>query len=212
MKQSRDFRLSSHKGFAAHRCEIVSIGYGYETDAARYAFDNRQREKFSLLQWTVSGEGRFRSDREYTLTAGQAFLVNSPSPTEYRLAAGATWEFYYVLFVGDMARWHVEQLLAQKGHIFAGPVPELLRRTFAEATAGKPLDRFTLSGRLYQLLMDLYRGDAHEATPVEKATQFIQQHFADPLLAVEQIAAHAGLSPYHFSRVFREQTGQSPWT
>jgi len=211
VNQSRDIRLSSFKGFAAHRCEIVSVGYGYETDPRRYAYDNRHREKFSLLQWTVSGEGRFRADREYVLTAGRAFLVNSPSPTAYWLPAGSKWEFYYVLFVGDMARWHVTELLAQRGAIYDGPVPELLRRTYHEAAAGRSLDRFTLSARLYQLLMDLYRGAAPEVGPVERAVRFIHQRYTDPLLAVEHIAAFAGLSPYHFSRLFRAQTGHSPW-
>ncbi len=211
MKKSHDIRLSAFKGFAAHRCEVVSIGYGYETDPTRYAFDNRHRENFSLIQWTVAGEGRFRAESETPLRAGTGFLMNSPSATAYWLPAGATWEFYYVLFVGDMARWHVAQLIATRGHVFAAATLDVLRRTYDEATAGQPLDKYTLSARLYQLLMELYRGESHQAGPVERAVQFMEQHFADPTLAVAHIAARAGLSPYHFSRLFREQTGLSPW-
>lgn len=211
MPSSREFRVSGAKTFAAHRCEMVYVGYGYEVDAERYRYDNRFREKFSLLQWTVRGEGCFRADREYRLRAGQAFLVNSPSNTAYWLPAGGTWEFYWVLFVGDMARWHVEQLVAQHGHIFEGPLPQLVRETYDEAAAGKIPDRYTLCARMYQILMDLYRGGETTDDPIERALRMIYRCYAEPALAVPDLATAAGLSVHHFARLFRARTGQSPW-
>jgi len=43
------------------------------------------------------------------MTPGRGFLVNCPSVTCYWLPEGKTWEF--LVFVGDMGRWHVDQLL-----------------------------------------------------------------------------------------------------
>jgi AraC-like DNA-binding protein len=40
---------------------------------------------------------------------------------------------------------------------------------------------------------------------------YIQQHLAD-LVTLEQLAAQAGLSKYHFSREFKRATGQTPMT
>ncbi len=40
-------------------------------------------------------------------------------------------------------------------------------------------------------------------------TDFIQAHL-DQALSLEQLAQQAGLSPYHFSRLFRQTTGESP--
>jgi AraC family transcriptional regulator len=40
-------------------------------------------------------------------------------------------------------------------------------------------------------------------------TDFIQAHL-DQDLSLEQLAQQAGLSPYHFSRLFRQTTGESP--
>ena len=45
---------------------------------------------------------------------------------------------------------------------------------------------------------------------VARAVAFIREHFREPRLSVHEIAASAGLSPYHFSRLFRSVTGRSP--
>ncbi|MCS7047962.1 MAG: AraC family ligand binding domain-containing protein [Verrucomicrobiae bacterium] len=162
---------------------------GTKPTPARYRFDNWSREKFSLLQWTVSGEGCFRAAQEYWLRAGQAFLVNSPSATAYWLPPGRWWEFYWVLFVGDMAHWHVEQLINRQGHIFEGPLPEALRQTYDEVVAGKTPDRYTLCARMYQILMHLYRGAETADDPVERAVRVIYRQYADAALAVPDLAA-----------------------
>lgn len=52
-----------------------------------------------------------------------------------------------------------------------------------------------------------------EAIPdprIARAVAFIRQNFSRHGLSVHEIASSAGLSPFHFSRVFRAATGQSP--
>lgn len=48
------------------------------------------------------------------------------------------------------------------------------------------------------------------AEAVEHARRFIESHFAEEL-DLSTIAGAAGLSPFHFSRLFRLQTGRSPY-
>ncbi len=220
-KISQHVSLSSVKGFPKHRCEVVSVGYGYETDPKHYFYSNANRRRFSLLQYTLSGEGRFQAtstSREVPLPPNRAFLVNCPSPTAYWLPAGGEWEFFYILFVGEMAWWHVEQLIELHGHTLELPrnslATDLLRRTYQEAAARLPLDKFTLSARIYQLLMELYRledSSRPAAYGIDRAIQYMEQEYADAALSVEDMARQAELSPYHFSRVFRKQTGTSPY-
>ena len=52
-------------------------------------------------------------------------------------------------------------------------------------------------------------GDEHQA--VARARDFMETHFALDLSVVE-MAAHAGLSPFHFIRVFKRHIGLSPHT
>lgn len=220
LQSSRHISLSSTKGSAAHCCEIVAIGRGYQIDAKRYAFDNRHREKFSLLQYTLHGTGRFRASprsAEIALPAPRAFLVNCPSTTSYWLPEGGTWEFVYLIFVGELAAWHVSQINASHGHVFDLPLAStavaLLQRTYQEAADRRPLDKYILSARLYQILMDIYR--LQKVTPsiapnLEHATRFIEQEYPNPALTVHDIARQAGLSSFHFARLFRQQFGVSP--
>lgn len=45
---------------------------------------------------------------------------------------------------------------------------------------------------------------------IERAVTYIHEHFRRTGLSVHEIAASAGLSPYHFSRLFRSVTRRSP--
>ena len=190
---STHISLSSRKGFTKHRCELVAVGRGYETDAKRYSYDNCHRQRFSLLQYTLAGAGRFRAGAtgtEVAVSAPAAFLVNCPSPTAYWLVTGGTWEFVRWIFVGDMAVWHVEQIVARHGPVVTippGSMPaKLMQQTYQEAATRCALDKHLITGRLYQVLMELSR--LEPATPtvtpsLSRATSFIEHEYANPTLA-----------------------------
>jgi len=44
---------------------------------------------------------------------------------------------------------------------------------------------------------------------VERILNFIERHYAEPL-TIAALARRAGLSPFHFIRVFRASTGMTP--
>ncbi len=52
------------------------------------------------------------------------------------------------------------------------------------------------------------RGGLSPAT-IRRLVDFIEAHIAEPL-AIADLAACAGLSPYHFARAFKRSTGESP--
>jgi AraC-like DNA-binding protein len=211
--------LSPVKSFPAHRCEPVYLGRETRTDARRYSWDNRQRETFSLFQYTLSGEGLFRAGpRERVVRPGEAFLVNVPGDTGYRLAPGREWSFIYILFVGDMARHHVATLLERHGPVLAmppaAPPVEILQRLHRECSAGVTHDPHALSATLYRFLMELYRVlDPRDDIPacVGRAIRRIERDYRDPALRLADLARDAGLSLYHFARLFRRHTGVSPY-
>lgn len=219
VQKFRHISISSAKAFPQHRCEPVSIGMGSENNASAYDFDNRRRQNFSLFQYTLGGSGIFRDEtgREHNLAAGRAFLVNCPSSTGYRLPAGGTWSFIYILFVGDMARWHTERIIAAFGHILslprASPPVDLLLRLFDECAANRIPDKFSLSARLYRFLMELYRQLAlpQEHNGIRRAIRLVEQGYADPDLKLPELARSAGMSIFHFVREFRRAAGLTPY-
>jgi AraC-like DNA-binding protein len=214
----RHISVSSSKGFSAYRCEPVSLGMGTENDSRTYNYDNRFRRTFSLFQYTLEGEGLFRqgSAPERMVGSGQAFLVNSPSDTGYRLADGKAWSFIYILFVGDMGRWHVNRIISKFGHILdiprMSPPVELLLRLFEESAVRNIPDKFTLSARLYRFLMELYRQLAPSREPdgIRRAIRLIEQNYADSRLTLSALAREAAMSKFYFLRQFRRATGLTP--
>jgi AraC family transcriptional regulator len=44
--------------------------------------------------------------------------------------------------------------------------------------------------------------------PVQKALWFVESHLREPI-ALEEIATHSGVSPYHLTRAFDAVTGHS---
>jgi two-component system, response regulator YesN len=44
---------------------------------------------------------------------------------------------------------------------------------------------------------------------IRQAKEYLEQHFADPELSLNEVAAQANLSPSHFSVVFSQETGQT---
>lgn len=46
-----------------------------------------------------------------------------------------------------------------------------------------------------------------ERNELRKAKEYVAERFADPELGLAKTAAHAGLSPAHFSHLFRKETG-----
>jgi len=214
----RHISVSSAKGFPAYRCEPISIGMGTEDNSRAYNYNNRLRQKFSLFQYTLDGEGLFRqgSARESAIGPGQGFLVNSPSDTGYRLADGKSWSFIYILFVGNMGRWHADRIISEFGHILnmprMSPPIELLMRLFEESAAGHIPDKFTLSARLYRFLMELYRQLAPSREPdgIRRAIRLIEQNYADVHLNLRVLAREAAMSKFYFVRQFRRATGLTP--
>lgn len=48
-----------------------------------------------------------------------------------------------------------------------------------------------------------------ERVEIRRAREFVEREFRNPALALAETASHAGLSPAHFSHVFRQTTGTS---
>ena len=56
---------------------------------------------------------------------------------------------------------------------------------------------------------DLVRPSRRTAHAVWLAGKFCRDHLADPI-SVEDMAAAAGLTRFHFSRIFKQATGRTP--
>lgn len=200
-------------------CFMLACGIQQADREERYYWDNRTRSSFCLLQYTIAGEGRFENlatGELQTLPQGNAFLVTAPSQTRYWLPPGGEWRLGYILFSGEISFTHTSTLIGLRGHILnLQEGGSAVQSALAEVCENRQVqDYFTQSALLYRLLMTLRLwaegGGRKTGQEIRPALELLESGYADTQLGVERLAAACGYSRYHFSRIFKAQTGSSP--
>ena len=122
-------------------------------------------------------------------------------------------------FDGQNTREIYDQIVGRVGRVFtmydALPVTGKIIRIFDVFKNKQPIREALLSRWIYDLLMDIYIfSQAHgsylgRSSVIEEVMAYINEHFKeDP--SIEKLAELAALSPYHFIRVFKKETGMTP--
>lgn len=153
----------------------------------------------------------------FVAEAGSFVLLDCYLPHAYSTAEGC--EALWCHFDGPLAAGWFRQLTEQSGCLLqpADAYPALskltaLYRVFSEnRPAREPLLSKYLSDILTALL--LYAPSEESAgegtNGIEDAIAYINEHFSEEL-TIDLLAEKAALSPYHFIRSFRKETGFTP--
>lgn len=168
-----------------------------------------------LILYVVSGSGYILSEgEEKTLTAGNFAMLDCYAPHGY--GTHTQWEIYWLHFDGPLARDYYD-CCAEYGNIFT-PVNSYaggyeLCKIFEAFDKHRKVSEAVISRRITALLTDLLcagNESAERKTAItDAAMAYISENLDQPL-TIEQMAQHVSLSPYHFSRVFKQETGFSP--
>ncbi len=144
-------------------------------------------------------------------------LLDCYKPHSYYSDSG--WESIWLHFDGPTARAFYDSVVSHLGLSFTltDPCPSLYRLTaiYDFFHEGKVIQEALISKYITDILTGfliyspLETGTAHDANVSEKIVSYINEHFAEDLY-IEELAALAGMSPYHFIRVFKRGTGFTP--
>lgn len=149
----------------------------------------------------------------FSLRAGQLALVDCRAPHAFATdgPAASVW----LHFDGPLARPFYEEILSMRDGRQTMDLPpdspvvqgmEALVDSVAEGTGSEA----SRSVQLYRILCALlFPPQDRQDDPVADAMAYIQRHLSEPL-PVPALAAAVGLSPSHFTRLFRAATGLSP--
>lgn len=192
----------------------------------RYAFSHRAEtarlasHRLNLMLICVCrGELRFVLEGEaVTAMPGQAALFDCRQPHEYSAADGT--EFCWLLFNGLNAEAFYRRILQDKGgrHVFAPAdfleitrgIGELVKSCETDERMSEAACSQLIHRLLCQLLLGGERSGRKENRAVSEAIAYINRNLYRPI-TVGDVAAAASFSPAHFSRVFKLQTGYSPY-
>lgn len=211
-------------GVCTAELRVFAVGRGTLPASASESLDNRNRrtlegKPYIVLQASLAGEGWFADGvGTYRVAVGEAFLVPIPSPTRYGKDAGQPWERVWISLSGPIALQLARTIVAHGGcRIGRDEVPGLIEGLCAlerDARCQPAPPAHVLASAAFALLMRLAAARDRQAggmpPAVAAALACIHERLRDPDLAVEDLAAAAGLSRFHLSRLFRATVGESP--
>ena len=194
-----------------------------ETPSYRYEGKFRQAETLIVFQYTLSGEGRFKSGKETVrITPGKGFLCEVYDPeTSYFYPAGAVkpWEFIFITFSGTTAVSIVRDIIRRHDAVFElDPECKLIKRLMTwSAYDGTTVKISAPNGAslVFDLLMTL--GEAREMHVLHSPSNRIVSEACTVIdgdisngISVTGLAAKLSISREHLTRLFKTELGQTP--
>lgn len=183
--------------------DINPIQFGYEDCPSLHHFGPALRTHW-LLHYVVSGKGIFRiEDREYTVTAGNIFIIPPFVETYYEADVREPWSYIWIGFTKD-AKIQVE--FEDVMHIpYAHRIFEDMKKC---STLRNGRTEF-LCSKIWQLISLIYDKQNNEVDYIDKAVSIINSEYMNDI-SVQRISDIIGLERTYFSNLFKIQMGVSP--
>lgn len=197
----------------AHLKYMTMCGHYYCT--SQYYME-RDTYPYILLVFVRNGEMNIRYEgRAHMLGRGDVLLIDCVHPHYYGANDGL--EFLYFHFDGGNSHALAAYLIEQNGSpVFRHPqnavIGNILLESIDSYKCGNIQHMLDETYRIDELLHKLVRSEqdsAREISPVEQAVNYMQAHVGEDL-RLDQLARTVRLSPWHFSHLFKRQTGYAP--
>lgn len=178
-----------------------------------YCVERSEQDVFDtfILFYIVKGNLFFRyREKEFTASGGDIVLLDCKYPNYYR--AGSEVQFRWIHFTGNASQVYCDLLYARRqGHFPFNPDLGIYFLNLLRSVKTDHINEHYISLQLYTILSSL----ASQANTIQlqhhsipSAKNYMDLHFAEPI-TISDISASANLSKYHFSRLFRAETGLS---
>ncbi len=181
--------------------------------AKPYRVNRSEQDVFDtfILFYVVKGSLFFRyRGKEFTAGAGDIVLLDCKYPNYYR--AESEVQFRWIHFTGNASQAYCDLLYARRQGYF--PYHPDLGVHFFNLLRSVKTDKINehyVSLQLYTILSSLAsqaNTSQLQHPSVPSAKSYMDLHFAESI-TIEDISAAVNLSQYHFSRLFRAETGLS---
>lgn len=185
-----------------------------------YHFENASRENYYgyLFQYTLDGTGNFEQNGiSRKLTKDSGFLTPIPENNQYYLDSitEKPWQYIYLHFEGTIVTSFYKKIFNKTGNCFSmnqsSPPIQMLLEFHKKMCLGIALQKYESGEFLYNFLCALLREIEHKTSVEENALipyakQYITSNYAT-MEGIDSLASSLEISPEHFSRTFKEQTG-----
>lgn len=183
-----------------HFTDLNPLLYGYERCRSGHSFGPKVR-KYTLIHYVIEGKGTvYKSSGEYTVRAGEAFLILPGEIVTYTADLQDPWHYQWVGFDGALSK-----KFAELPTVISFPAG-LMREICA---AGKQTMReYRIASLLFQMYAELFEEKEPRNYYVRQVKDHIRTLYMQPL-RVETIAEQMNLDRRYLSRLFKQKTGQT---
>lgn len=185
---------------------------------AGYSLHRESYDSFLLMYIQKGGLTLQFAGQTTQISAGHFVLLDCYQPHAYSSNTG--WESLWCHFDGMLARQWYTNVISRPGNVFSMPDPypavkklTAIYDTFASGSLVRdPLMSKYLSDILTDFLLytPLESGAGNYAGMAEEIITYVSEHFAENI-TVEDLADRASLSLYYFIRIFKKETGFTPY-
>lgn len=199
---------------------IESIGYnGNQENVTRPV-------GYPCYHWlqTVKGAGKFKfAGSTVVLAEGSGILLPPNVPHEYVRSQGQ-WETLYITFSGSQCPAITEALGLGEPALHQwelnSPLEHYGREVLASIGSDQDLSGLEASADMYRFLILLKKHGmtgsrssiSHAVERLAPLIAFMEQHYADPDIGLEQMAAIPGISPRHLNTLFKQSFGMTAYS
>lgn len=222
--EQRTFGMTYVRTWASHRFDLVSIGYETRSPGCGYDWPCHNRSEAVLFQYTLAGDGCLEvGGTVQPVRTGQAMLIAMPSPVRYFIGRESDWEFVWFMLSGDGSIALNMQLISQAGMLLTLPLhsppvqqcADLYRRLLTRKKEDVRLDEYAVNQLVHHWCLSLRQAVLEPMSSIPDEVALVQhwmnEQLSDSQLRVESLAEAAGYSRFHFSRLFRDAIGVSPY-
>ncbi len=180
-------------------------------------FQKRENYRSYMLSYTISGEGVLEYEGStYSLKEHDVFLIDCRK-YQYYHTKGSNWKHVDVHFYGGCADTLYHEFISINGPVCRAN-NTMLQHFESLATiwdTAKIYPALYISNKLSEILaylLTLSKSSLFMESQINtfsRTMEYIETHISEEL-RLEELAASASMSKYHFSRLFKKHTGLSP--
>ena len=199
---------------SAQRLYFTLSSVGRFVCSGEYAVRRASYDSFLVL-YVVRGSGYCELNGVCTpLAAGSLALIDCYRMHSYGTNAG--WEILWIHFDGRLAREYFDSIAQNRRQIIlprsivhgARSLEKLYTMFHVDKRVSEALISRYITDLLTEFLLDEpdVPSAAERSARIEEILGYISEHLSENL-TLESLARRASLSPFHFSRVFKRETG-----
>ena len=223
MRSVEEHVLAESEYYVHNPSAVAKKTFFYPVHVGHFYYDcdyRLKRNAFDSFLLLYVNEGQlFLEDggNDLAVSKGEFLLLDCYRPHSYFTREKC--ETLWIHFDGQNSRNLYQLISARTGRIFTMQDPHLVFIKISQILdafrSSMPFREAEFSRWIYEMIMDiqLYAvlpGQVESrSSAAEEAAAYIRTHFRESP-SIEELSRVAALSPYHFIRIFRKETGMTP--